>query len=42
MSVMPGDEGIRIVTFVFADELANQSFTAITNQGRHVFIYLYS
>lgn len=41
-SVVPGDEGILNVTFAFADELANQGFTAITNQGRHVFIYLYS
>lgn len=40
--MVPGDEGILNVTFAFADELANQGFTAITDQGGHVFIYLYS
>lgn len=40
--VMPGDEGILNVTLVIGDELANQGFTAITNQGKRIFIYLYS
>lgn len=41
-SVVPGDEGIVNVTFVIADLLANQGFTAITIKDRHIFIYLYS
>lgn len=40
--VMPSDEGILNVTLVIGDELANQGFTAITYQGKHIFIYLYS
>lgn len=39
---VPADEAVVNVTFAIADELANQGFTAITIQGRHIFIYLYS